>query len=106
MPLWVCIYNPHFEKLSQHLDICFFHLSPQKVVCFHRDTDKLEGIRSVCGVLRKQCPMRNLFKKLGTFFLEEIKLRDDRGLISKFVEAEPWSGLLCGVGIGQSVQEQ
>lgn len=106
MPLWVCIYNPHFEKLSQHLDICFFHLSPQKVVCFRRDTDKLEGIRSVCGVLRKQCPMRNLFKKLGTFFLEEIKLRDDRGLISKFVEAEPWSGLLCGVGIGQSVQEQ
>ena len=44
MPFWVCIYNCHFEKLSQHLDICFFHLPPQRAVrC--RDTDKLEDVR-------------------------------------------------------------
>ena len=54
-PFRVCIYNPPFEKLSQHLDICFFHLSPRKSVS-SRDTDKLEGMGEAADWSEKRVP--------------------------------------------------
>ena len=65
-PFWVCIYNCHFERLSQHLDICLFHLPPQRTVCY-RDTDKLRGRQErLQGGWSAKCPVRTHWKNWGT----------------------------------------
>lgn len=82
MPLRVCIYNSRFEMLSQHLDICFFHLSPQKAVCFRKGHWQIRGHWESLRSSQKTMSYEKSLKELGPFCLEDIKLRDDRELIS------------------------